>query len=771
MAEEMSSVWVQFQVPSLETLFYVHEFSGTECLNQDFRISLTLVTAGPVTFSQIIGQRAALELRRDPTDPKDKPITRYVHGIVGRFKRVKRDANNDAFIYEALLVPQEARLMHRSDCRIFQEKDVEQILDEVFDLWGGAQNHVFTRKKPPFPRDYCVQYRESDWDFFNRLLEEEGYYYFFDHGKEGASLCMVNRAGAALPITPDSATEEQDSAAKPQRPLTFNAIGGAHPGRETIFELGLGTEICPAKVDLEDYFFQLPQSPPQAHKTAVAKDKGFGAYVGVDEDLAQYENPAIFEPEEEGHLKQSDKLIDNMAEVRLQQARQRALQVDGKSTCIRFLPGYYFTLTAADHSGSRAAGPGALEPDLVDTEYMLIQVDHAGETGAPLRPVEILEQIGKAMGSAGAPMVESRCNYHNSFRCLPMDVPFRPLRKTPKPVIHGVQTAEVVGPDSEEVYTDEHGRVKVMFHWDRAAKKNKQQGKALDTSSCWIRVSQVWAGQGWGAVWLPRKGHEVIVSFEEGDPDRPIITGRVYHAANTPALSLPKHKTRSTIKSNSVPDAKGRRSNEIRFEDKKGAEQVYVHAQRNMDEVVGHDHTRTVTHDEKVTVKEGDRSVDVLKGNQSTNISGNLTETTFKDRTVSVVDGYNTRTVKQKDSIIVEKGDRTVGVTEGCLETFVGNKCSETVLQGREVTISKGDNDIKVCNGDDLLNVMEGKKIDQISGVYDISVNGDQFCVRCGSSTLRMEKDGTITISGAGGEILIESSGITINGKTVDING
>jgi len=655
MAEEMSNVWVQFKVPSLETLFYVHEFSGTECLNQDFRISLTLVTTQAVTFSQVIGQRASLELRRNPIEHADVlQVNRYVHGIVGRFKRIKREASTKAFIYEALLVPQEARLMHRSDCRIFQEKNMEQILDQVFALWGGAQNHVFSRKKKPTPRDYCVQYRESDWDFVNRLLEEEGYYYFFDHGKDGASLCMVNRKGAAFPIVPATKEDNEDSAAKPDRPVSFfNAMSGVQPAREYIFELTVGTEICPSKVDLEDYFFQLPQSPPRADRAEEAEEGGFGDFVGVDQELAQYENPSIFEPEEEGHLKQADQLIDSLAEIRLQQARQRALQVEGKSTSIRFLPGYYFNLQNPDDEEVVEGGRGvsfALEPDLLKEKYMLIQVDHKGSTGVPLRPGDIQNQLTakekkRVVTPGGQVEMWSTCNYHNSFRCLPLSVPFRPQRKTPRPVIHGVQTAVVVGPDKEEVYTDEHGRVKVMFHWDRAAKKNKQQGKALDTSSCWIRVSQVWAGQGWGAVWLPRKGHEVIVSFEEGDPDRPIITGRVYHAANTPALSLPKHKTRSTIKSNSVPDAKGRRSNEIRFEDKKGGEQVYVHAQRNMDQVVGHDHTRTVTHDETITVKEGNRSVGVLKGNQTTDVAGVLVETVIKDRTVTVVDGKNTRTV------------------------------------------------------------------------------------------------------------------------------
>jgi type VI secretion system secreted protein VgrG len=215
-------------------------------------------------------------------------------------------------------------------------------------------------------------------------------------------------------------------------------------------------------------------------------------------------------------------------------------------------------------------------------------------------------------------------SYSSRFECIPFDTPYRPASVTPKPVVKGSQTAIVVGPKGEEIYTDKHGRVKVQFHWDR-------EGKRDEKSSCWIRVSQFWAGARWGAMFIPRIDHEVIVDFLEGDPDRPIITGRVYHGTNLPPYQLPQEKTKSTVKSNSSKGGNG--SNEIRFEDKKGKEEVWIHAQKDMNTVVGNNRTATVTKDEKLTVEEGDRTIAVSKGQEKHTIKkdyiiqvdGNLT--------------------------------------------------------------------------------------------------------------------------------------------------
>src|SRR3990172_8263092 len=188
----------------------------------------------------------------------------------------------------------------------------------------------------------------------------------------------------------------------------------------------------------------------------------------------------------------------------------------------------------------------------------------------------------------------SEFSYVNSFKCIPFDVPYRPPRRTPKPVVEGVQSAIVVGPSGEEIYTDEHGRVKVQFHWDREGKKD-------DKSSCWIRVSQLWAGTGWGAMYIPRIGQEVIIDFLEGDPDCPIIIGRVYHGINKPPYELPGEKTKSTIKSDSSKGGSG--SNELRFEDKKGNEEIYIHAQKDQNILVEAAETHTVGADRTVHVK------------------------------------------------------------------------------------------------------------------------------------------------------------------------
>jgi type VI secretion system secreted protein VgrG len=218
----------------------------------------------------------------------------------------------------------------------------------------------------------------------------------------------------------------------------------------------------------------------------------------------------------------------------------------GESLVRRFIPGYKFTLDEHPRSD-------------FNREYLLTWIRHEGT---------------QPHGDAS---IEGEFKYNNDFRCIPADVPFRPTLRTRRPVVEGTQTAIVTGPSGEEIYPDEHGRVKVQFHWDR-------EGQNDENTSCWIRVSQLWAGKSWGAMWVPRIGHEVIVDFLEGNPDKPIIIGRVYHGDNQPPYPLPDDKTKSTIKSDSSKGGGG--YNEIRFEDLKDSEEVFIHAQKDMNEVI-----------------------------------------------------------------------------------------------------------------------------------------------------------------------------------------
>jgi type VI secretion system secreted protein VgrG len=319
--------------------------------------------------------------------------------------------------------------------------------------------------------------------------------------------------------------------------------------------------------------------------------------------------------------------------------------------------------------------------------------------------------------------------------------PFRPARVTPKPIVQGAQTAIVVGKAGDEIYTDEHARVKVQFHWDR-------QGKNDENSGCWIRVAQTWAGKQWGAIHIPRIGQEVIVDFLEGDPDKPIITGRVYNGANMPPYDLPANKTQSGVKSRSSKEGTPANFNEIRFEDKKGSEQLFIHAEKNQDiEVendethwVGHDRTKTVDNDETTHVK-GNRTETVDK-DESITIAGTRTESVDKTETITIAKS-RTESVGESESVSISKdqqltvgGSRTRDVTKD--ETItIGKKQQNSIGDARTTSVAK----------DDTLDV--GKKL-----TIDA---GDQITLQTGSASITMKKDGTIQIKGK--DITIEGSG------------
>ena len=779
MAEEMDLVKIGFEVSGLGTKLQVINMTGTEGISQLFRFELTLAAGAEVPFAKVVGKRARLSIRRESDSKSETVFSRWVHGIVGRFQRMERAVDGRPHLYRAVLVPEVAPLLHRTDSRIFQDMDMEAVVDEVIGLqarkgYTGDQTHTFSSRQPPPARDYCVQYGESDWQFVERLLEEEGYYYFFIHDEEATVATMTNRANLPWPIAPGAeADQAQGAGGKPPRPVVFKLLTGQVADRESIFRLAFSSEVCPGQVHLDDYFFQQQKLQVRAIEPATAEGS-LQDYIPLDGRLEHHEYPGIYQPREpkaKGAVADYSTLIADTATRRLQELRARALQGQGESTCMRFVPGHYFSLFGME------AG------DVFDkTDYLLTTVVHHASASE--------EIIG------GQVPGESHCSYSNDFECVPMSLPYRPARKTPRPAIQGVQTAVVVGPDKEEIYTDEHGRVKVMFRWDRQAhearaaeqKKGKDKNsqgagaskankankankdankKSTADCSCWIRVSQPWAGSGYGFISLPRVGHEVLVSFENGDPDRPIITGSVYHATSRPPLDLPKHKTRSTIKTNSSPNDKWRRSNEIRFEDKKGAEQLYFGAQLNMDEVVGHNHTRTVRNDETIIIKKGDRSVRVLEGHQETYVDKTSTEVVKGDRKVTVTEGSETKEIIKGGQLLIVKKDSRKIVNEGNEETIIKKGKSLHEVKGKRQVVVKDGNHVTVVEKKDVS--IEIKKGDLYIEAEEGGVD-----IECGKSHLFMNNDGTIELKGKGGSISIGSSGIEIKaagGKAVKVEG
>jgi type VI secretion system secreted protein VgrG len=319
-------------------------------------------------------------------------------------------------------------------------------------------------------------------------------------------------------------------------------------------------------------------------------------------------------------------------------------------------------------------------------------------------------------------------HYSNDFECMDVKVPFRAPRVTPRPNVRGLQTATVVGPASEEVHVDEHGRVKVKFHWDREATTD-------ETSSCWVRVSQMWAGNNFGAMFLPRIGHEVIVDFIEGDPDRPLITGRIYTGFNKPPYALPDEKTKSTIKSDSSPGGGG--SNELRFEDAKGSEELYLHAQRDLAIAVEHDKLQTVGNDESLTV--GHDRTKLVKNDE--------TEEIKHDRTIKVGNAHSEH----------------IGAD---MQLTVGANLSATVGGGKSVSVKENSTESAgknlVLQAGKHITLDATQNINLSSGGSTKVVIGDKLTIACGAATITVQSSGAVTIQTAGA--------VTVKGSSIKLN-
>jgi type VI secretion system secreted protein VgrG len=416
------------------------------------------------------------------------------------------------------------------------------------------QDHGFQdfqdRTQGSYPqREYVVQYRETAFNFVSRLMEEYGIFYFFEHDQNSHKLILADKP-------------QVHKNCPVQHKVRFNYTPGSTLLKEDIVESwGAEQELRPGKYALTDYNFQTPKTSLMANVQTVAE-------LGGNTKYEIYDYPGIHTKKGEG---------DTVTKVRMEEEEALHHVISGSGNCRSFASGYKFNLD--EHSRSDQNG-----------DYLLTEVTHSASVGETYS------------GSGG----DSQETYTNHFTCIPFAVPYRPQRLTPKPSVQGPQTAVVVGPAGEEIYPDKYGRVKVQFHWDRLGKKD-------ENSSCWVRVSQPWAGKNWGAINIPRIGQEVIVEFLEGDPDRPIITGRVYNDDQMPPYTLPDHMTRTTFMSRSTKSGGSANYNELRFEDKKSNEQIFLNAEKDMDhrvekdsrEFVGNDRSLIVKHDQKEKV-EGD---------------------------------------------------------------------------------------------------------------------------------------------------------------------
>jgi len=436
---------------------------------------------------------------------------RFVNGIVARFTFLRPEGALAR--YRAEVVPWLWFLTQSADCRIYQKKTVPEIVEDVFGRFPVA-DYSLSIQGTHEAWEYCVQYRETACAFVCRLLEQEGISFYFRHEDGKHTMVLGDHNGAFEACEPELT------------PLEL-AHGGHSLEEGAIRSWEHQYEFRPGKWTQTDFNFERPATSLFSTQDSVTQ-------MGGSQDFEIYDFPGEFKTKAQS---------DQMTRLRIEAEGVPHSVVTGESTCQSFVPGYRFKIE--DHEKADE-----------NQSYIHTAVSHVAEQGGFY---------------TGDPHQNS---YLNSFTCIPNSVKFRPARLTPKPTIQGLQTAIVVGPSGEEIYTDKYGRVKVQFHWDRV-------GQYDQDSSAWVRVSHVLAGKGWGAVFHPRIGQEVIVQFEEGDPDWPIIVGRLYNALEMPPYTLPDEQTKSTIKTFSSKGGGG--FNEVRFEDKKGEEQLFIHAEKQQD--------------------------------------------------------------------------------------------------------------------------------------------------------------------------------------------
>lgn len=686
---------------------FLQELKGREAMSELFRYELVLVAAdNALDFSRIIGKSVTLAIELADGSP------RYINGVVSRFAQTGSDLRLTT--YRAEIVPWLWLLTRRTDCRIFQNKNVQEIAKEVFDGLGFS-DYEFSLNGSYDPLVNCVQYRETDFDFVSRLLEAAGIFYYFRHG-DGKHTLVLADAASHIQALKDQPKVKVDSG-----PQSLHE-------EDRIDSWWAEQLLQPGKYALSDYNFIDPGTDLLVGSASAVTAGGSGK-------LEVYDYPGTYVnlgAETDGKLSKGDARIVVVRE----EGDCRAVTHRGVGNCRAFGTGFRFDLEG--HSRTD-----------YNTSYLLVRVEHE------------LSQRGDL--ASGADVMSY---YHNSFTCIPHAVTFRPACTTRKPRVEGPQTAVVTGPAGEEIYVDKYGRIKVRFHWDR-------ESSGDENSSCWIRVAQNLAGKAWGMIFHPRIGQEVVVDFLEGDPDQPIITGRVYNARQPIPYTEP---SRSGVKTSSTKNASADNYNEVRFEDLKGSEELYLHAEKDENIVVENNKSEKVGNDEAVTIGH-DRTENV--GHDETVTIGNNRAHTVAVNETQVVGANRSRQVGGNESVEVALvRSHAVGANEsiavgGAQEIAVG--AARVVAVGESQTVTIGKNLSETIGENHAVTVGKNGQI-KIGKTLMIEA-GDEISFVTGKARISLKKDGTVTIEGkditlkGSGAIVVKASqAVTIKGSKVTQN-
>jgi type VI secretion system secreted protein VgrG len=608
-------------------------FTGHEAISRLFCFHLTALSENDsIDFSSIIGTNVTINISQQDNSKC------YFNGIVSQF--ICTGKESDMGQYELEVVPALWTLTRYADCRIFHNKSVVDIVQSV--LSDRSIHYRSSLTGTYSAMEYCVQYRETDFNFVSRLMEQYGIFYFFEHQNGRHTMVLADNA---------SALQQCPGGGK----AIYNQVAGGLDSADVINQWSIGQELRSGKFTHTDYNFTTSQASLLASESTIYS-------VGGNDAMEIFDFPGL-------HTKVSDGA--DLAKIRMEEEEAVHKVARGSGVCRFFVSGYKFDLQ--DHPIEAMNG-----------SYLLTEIRHTAS-------------VSSTYGETKNP---ENGSYSNTFVCIPANIVFRPARLTPKPFVQGPQTARVVGKssdedsadddssggDGEEIWVDKWGRVLVQFPWDRAK-----------AASCWMRVSHDWAGAGWGMFSVPRVGQEVIVSFLEGDPDRPIITGRVYNDVQTVPYALPDYGTRTTFKTRSTTGGGKDNYNELRFEDKTGSEQVFLRAEKDCDtrikndsrEWIGNNRSLIVTKDQMEKVGgnvhlqvKGNRN-EKITGDWNSQINGNINQKS--SQAISIQAGTNL--YEKSGQIFAHEAGQTIHLKAGM----------EMILEaGAELTLKVGGNFIGI---------------------------------------------------------------------------
>jgi type VI secretion system secreted protein VgrG len=713
---------------------FFRSLSGDEAMGALFEYTVQFVCKNPdIPLAKALGQNMTVSV------PLSRGGLRHFNGFITRFSSA--GASGSHFLYRAVLHPWTWFLGRSADCRIFPNQSVPQIVKRV--LTKHPEHRIaegllaYPSREYPV-REYLVQYRETDLNFVSRLMEHAGIGYHFVH-KLGEHTLFLTDPSSARESAPGYENIAVHSAAE--------------TGLEECFtSWHVSQEVEPAAYMLKDYDYTNPKAPLVAQIGPNASDA-----LIVQGEI--YDYPGQYSlAEYPGRYTASD-VRDTLAGTRLQQSQSYYETVEAQGTVRGVGVGHVFKREG-------------FHPTSGDPRFLIIKAHYEVHGHGP-------EAAAETAGD------------EETFRCSITAVdarrPFRPARLTPIPVVQGPHTAVVVGPDkekvdTEEIWTDEQGRILVKFHWERLGSlKPKDPFAAEDPANkeenkpCWLRVAQTWAGATWGAVFIPRIGQEVMVEFLEGDPDRPIVTGRVYNQDNKPPYLDAEHgrKHQSGIRSHSTPKGGPKNYNEIRFDDKKDAEELYIQAEKNQLNKIKHNRTADVGAGDTITVG-GSRTVTV-KGNMTTTVKGggDGSPNNFVDVTGDhKLNASKKIDVKAETHIEFVCGDSVITIEPGKITLKAGGKAM--IILDADAKIQSEKESKLVLDADVLLKASTGAEIGMNAVLTAKGKSGGQVVLDAdakidGGKVVATGKS-EATVAGGSSSVKVDNGGVVATGTEVKLN-